>query len=327
MTPNHPERILAGLAAVLLMAPAAAGAAAEPRYEEGSKRYELANDEITVWFQGKKPLLKVFPTENDSRSYQLHMLRIAEFQDQDGDRAFDENETAAFVNLARADAYDVNTRSQANAVHVALHMNTTIQDRGGAPDVGPTQPPLGEEPRANLTLRFHVYGENRTLDTTGGEVTVTPGEVKFDIEVHRWDWRTEDGQLAVVGQLPAGNDTETRYENGTERLSVQQNGTEIGYTAWQDSAQITTENGTETVDVKPTVKEQENGTVLMAWAYNATGYESLVHDPTTGVTTASTEASGDSGTLADVTDVPGPGAVLAAAAVLGAAAVRRRRER
>lgn len=323
MRTQNAERLLAGIVAVALVAPAAAGATADPQFEETSKRYELANGEISVWFQGKKPLLKVFPSDNQSRSYQFHMLRVAEFQDQDGDHAFDENESVAFVNLARADAYNVTTRSEAGAVHVALNINTTIQDRGG-PDLGGTpQPPLGDEARANITLRFHVFGENRTLDTAGGNVTVTPGEVKFDVEVHRWDWRTQDGHLAFVGELPAGNGTQAEAQGGN-RIAVKQNGTTFGYTAWQDAAQVTTENGTRTVDVVPSVKEQENGTVQVAWAYNATGFRNLIHDPTMGVTDASKETSDEGSLVGDVSDVPGPGVAAALAAALGAAVARRR---
>lgn len=324
MTPNNAERLLVGAVAVALLAPAAAGAAAEPRFEENSNRYELANDEISVWFQGKKPLLKVFPSENESRSYQLHMLRVAEFQDADGDRAYDEDESVAFVNLARADAYNVSTREGDDAVHVELTMNTTIQSEGPV-DIGDgPQPPLEDEARANLTLAFHVFGEERTLETADGNVTVAPGEVKYDIQVHRWDWRTDDGRLAFVGELPAGNDTQAEAEEGDDRVSVKQNGTEIGYTTWQDTAQVTTENGTETAEVVPTLKEeQENGTMQVAWAYNATGYESLVHDPTSGVTTESTETS-DDGVLGAASDIPGPGVALAAVAVSAAAGLARR---
>jgi MYXO-CTERM domain-containing protein len=323
MTPKQAERLLVGLVALALVAPTAAGAAAEPRFEESSKRYELENDEISVWFQGKKPLLKVFPTDNESRSYQLHMLRVAEFEDADGDRAYDENESAAFVNLARADQYDVSVRSEADAVHFALNLNTTIQDRG-SPDLGDSEPPLpGDEPRANITLRFHVFGSNRTLETATGTTTVEAREAKFDIEVHRWDWRTEDGQLAFVGELPATNGTEARADNGTDRVNVEKNGTAVGYTAWQDAAQVTDENGTRTVDVEPTVREQDNGTVQLAWAYDATGYDALTHDPTTGVTETSTQSS-DDGSVGGISDVPGPGAAAALAAVLGAAAARRR---
>jgi hypothetical protein len=326
MTPNNAERTLAGILALLLVAPAAAGAAAEPRFQENSKRYELENDDISVWFQRKKPLLKVFPTDNESRSYQLHMHRVVEFQDADGDDAYDESEAVAFVSLARADAYNVSKRSEANAVHFELSLNTTLKSRGSGGDVPSPQPPLGDgdTARANVSLAFHVYGDDRTLETTGGNVTVDPGEVKYDIEVDRWDWTAEDSQLAFVGQFPAGNGTEAQAQDGEDRVSVQQNGTEIGYTTWQDQARIDTGNGTETVDVVPSYDEQENGTVQVALAYSATAYDSLLHDPTSGVTTSSTSTSGDDATD-DGFGVPGLGVAAAMAAIVGAAAARRRR--
>lgn len=333
--PSNAERLLVGLVAVLLLAPGAMGAATEPRFEEYSDRYELSNEDVSVSFHDKKPLLEISPgtsagnESNESRSYQLHMLRVAEYQDEDGDHAYDRNESAAFVNLAEASDYDVQARSDGDAVHLSMNLNTTIKPRTATSgDPTETQVPIGDdEPRANLTLRFHIYDAERTLDTAGEGVTLDSSEVKFDFEVHRWDWVTDDGRLAFVSEFPTDNDTEVQPENETSRMSVQDNGTEIGYTAWENKAQIQTEHGEETIEVIPAVQRSTSGddgneTVLLAWSYNATaGYESLLHDPVIGVNPPEDEKVGLSD---EVSDVPGPGAALAAAAVLGAATVARR---
>lgn len=317
-----------GLAALALLAPAAAGAATQPRFEEYSNRYELGNEEISVTFEEKKPLLNVStasPAGNETRSYPFHMLRVAEYQDQDGDRAYDENETAAVVDLAGvpAEDYDVRAQADGDAVHVTMNLNTTIEPRATTGDPTDTDVPIGEEPRANLTLRFHLYDGARDLETAGEGIVVEPTEVKFDFEVHRWDWTTDDGRLAFVTEFPAANDTEVQPQNDSSRMSVRQDGTEIGHVGWQNEAQIQTEHGEEPIDVIPTIKKDQsttdgNGTVLLAWSYDAgAGYDGLLHDPTIGVTPAE---EGDAVGLADeVTDVPGPGAALLAAAAIGAA--------
>lgn len=305
--------------AVALVAPLAAGAAVQPRYEETPERYELENEDITVWFQGKKPLLKVFPSDNDTRSYQLHFLRVAEFADEDGDGAYSEDEATGFVSLARADAWNTSVDESEDGLTFELTLNETIRQRGGGPLQGPDDP-LAEDRYANVTVRFHVFDAERTLETVGGNLTVEPGEVKFDVVVNHWGWQDpQEGKLAFVSELPAANGTQAHAEAEGDRVAVERNGTAVGYATWQDVAEVTDGNETEVVDVEASYNQTENGT-LVAWAYNASGYDGLLHDPTIGVITASDV---DDGTIPGTSDIPGPALVVALSAAAAAAVLRR----
>lgn len=316
--------------ALATVGPVAAQDEDEPRFEERENRWVLGNDEITVWFQGKKPLLKVMSTEEGNTSYEFHALRVAEFVDEDGDGAYDEDEAVSFMNLAQGANWDVSTDSGEDWLRVNLTLTDEIRSRG--PGLGDA-PIVGGDREGNVSLVFHVVGADMEIDV--GENTtllLESGQTKFDFIVSHWDWTDDDeGRLALVANVPGGNGTNVTHVNGTQTVEVSQNGTLEGTVTWQTTATAWFGNGSETVDVVPTVKGEEDdddGAVQVAWAYNASGFDRLVHDPTMSVQEAEEPDDGAGADEEGPADVPGPSAAVTLA-LLGAAALTlaRRRER
>ncbi len=329
MTTRATVLLMALALAASAVGPVAAQGDGDPRFEESENRWVLGNEEITVWFQGKKPLLKVMSTDDANTSYEFHALRVAEFVDEDDDGAYDEDEAVAFMNLAQGADWNVSTESDGDRLLVNLTLTSDIRARGPSLDDAPI---VGEDREGTVSLVFHVVGTEQEVQVGHNTTrTLQPGEVKFDLIVSSWDWSdNEDSQLALVANVPRGNGTNVTHMDGEQTVEMSQNGTSQGSVNWEPTATVWTGNATQTVDVVPTVKDKEsgeNGTVQVAWAYNATGFDRLVHDPTMETASSEDDGSDDDGGLGGATDdVPATGA-LGALAILGAAALAMARRR
>lgn len=311
------------LSALMLAAFATGGAAGKPGVEEEGDKIVMSNDHVRVWFQGKKPMLKVFPAGNESNesAYEYHFTDVVEYRDVDGDGGPSNQEVVASLNLNKASAWNVTRTEGEDNVTLNLTMSAPVKLGRGVEVPGNVSLPSAD---ANVSLVFYIFQEDEVINASGENITVSRTAVKYDFIVHSWPFvNAQVNRLAlealVHGQLEIDNST------GVEGATVMSNETEVGALTWSTNATGTDANGTAVdVPVRANVALEEGNMSRLIFTYDAPGLATLVHDPTIG--TSGADESSDGGTDADGSRVPGPGAALVAVAAAGVAlAVRRRK--
>ena len=319
------------LCAIAVASPALALA---PQAKEEDDKIVLQNDHLTVWFQGKKPMLKVFPTanatedgQNVSGAWSYKFSEVVEYRDVDGDGAPSRNEVVASLDLHAASGWTVNRSEREDG---AVVLNLTL---AGPVKVGPKAEgvPLPRDVNVSLPDRDAAVGLVFTLHegaATVENVTVPATSVKYDFVVSKWPF-VEGGstRLALVSQVEGA--LEVAAQQGVEGATVASNETQVGVLAWLPTAQGVTATGQAIVVPVVTVAKAEGGNATrLSHTYDAAGLATLVHDPTIGVTPtegamqpAGTQDEGATGS----NEVPGPAALLALAGMGATALLLRRR--
>ena len=314
MTAN---RSLVIVTTALLVAAFAAGAAVgkKPEASEDGDKIVLANDYVRVWFQGKKPMLKVFPAnESNASAYEYHFTDLVEYRDVDGDGGPSNQEVVASLALNRANAWNV-TRSEGEG-NVTLNL-TLVAPVRLAPGVQLPQNVTSPSGVANVSIVFHVFEETTTIDN----VTVPRTAVKYDLVVSSWPFVNANVNRLALESLVGGM-LELDNSTGLEGATVVANDTELGALTWVSNATGYTANGTVDVPVRANVALEEGNMSRLVFTYDAPGLTGLVHDPTIGTSgTAAESGSGEEGGNA----VPAPALVLVAMATVAAALVMRRK--
>ena len=327
------------LFAVALVAPSAL--ADPPRARDEADKTVLANEHVTVWFQGKKPMLKVFETGNDTRAFHVFLKEIVELQGVGAGR-----EEVSTLRLARAQAWNVTVDEGAEngtaAARVTMRLSDVPRFLGNQQEMLNLPPQVQERLRrdaspANVTLTFHVY-EQATVATGMHNATanVTAYEVKWDLHVEDWPWVNEANRLAIRFQVRAagfGNETQNLTDEGEEGVAVSGNGTAepIGAVTWSETATVVRDGDANNTNVSSmkfeTGKRDGNGHSFLLVFDALGGYDELSYDPSMSIV-PSTEPTTEDGKKDKDGGIPGfglPLLVLGAGAALAWAAVRRRR--
>ena len=306
--------IVAALMAALVLAAVPAAEAKAPRLTEDNDKFVLENDAVRVWFQGKKPMLKVFPAGNDSNesAYEYRFTEVVEYRDVDADGAPSNQEILSSLNLNAASGWVVE-RSESEE-NVTLNLTLTAPVRPGRLDANVTLPDMD----ATVSIVFHIFSEDRTVDNVSVPVTA----IKYDFIVSSWPTvGGELGRLALESRV-TGNLTADNATDGGSATVHSTNDTELGALTWVSNATgVTTEGENVTVPVVTRIAKIEDGMSRIVFTYDAPDLASLVHDPTIGTSGDVAESgSDDDGRCA----VPA-GGVLVVAVVAVAALVARRR--
>lgn len=324
----------------LLLAFAAIPAAvAKPRASEDADKIVLENDHVRVWFQGKKPMLKVFPAnatedENATGAYGYHFMELVEYRDVDGDGIPSNQEIVASLNLNKASAWEVSRNETETGIVLNLTLTAPVRF-GKQLDELPTSNVTGDlaenitlptESTAIVSLVFTIEDGARTIEADGVNVTVPATSIKYDVVVSKWPFvNAEVDRLAL--DMKVEGELELTDESGVEGAEVLANGTSVGALTWVSNASGNTTVG-ETVDVPvhAVIASSGEGVSRLVFTYDAPDLASFVHDPTIG-TTSTPEAMQESGSSAtsDKSPVPGLGVGLLVVAALGAFVLRRRR--
>ncbi|HEX2021658.1 MAG TPA: hypothetical protein VHH36_03045 [Candidatus Thermoplasmatota archaeon] len=318
---------------------AAAAAKTGPKAREDSDKIVLENDEITVWFQGKKPMLHVFATGAGAVNgtppvgYQYKMRDVVEYRDIDANGLPDPTEVLARLSLEKASAFEVNTTDVEGGVVLNLTLEAPVQIAGGLPV--PDQAPGVAVPdrTARVTLSFAIRGEDTVLSVGGANLTVPENAVKYDFVVEKWPWTdASNGRLALDVQVVGVTDAVTFA--GLSGLAVEgANGTKLGAVTWTETAQGVTADGAEVeVPVKTKVvadadAANASSATRIVHTYDAGNLQTLVHDPVLGVASAqgSLDGANDTQEVADKVDaIPGPGVALGVLALAAVALLARR---
>lgn len=303
---------------LLALATIASPAAAKPpRLAEDDDKFVLENDHVRVWFQGKKPMLKLMPTADENASYGYDFSSVVEYRDLDGDGAPSNNEVVSSLDLRAADDWEVARNETDGRVVLNLTLTAPVKlARGGLPTDA-----ILDDREASVSLVFTIREGAATIDAGGVNVSVPATSVKYDFLVHQWPFaNAELDRLALESRVHG--DVELENATGLDAAEVLANGTAVGALSWTTLAQGDTTDGARIdVPVRAAVQSDGEGLTRITFTYDAAGLATLVHDPTVGVspTPASLEGSGT-----DANTVPGLG-VAAVAAVVGVAALATRR--
>lgn len=331
---NGMRTTILAISAALLVA-TLAGATAKPALDEDEDKLVLANDHVRVWFQGKKPMLKVFPAdaadeENATGAFGYKFREIVEYNDVDGDGLPAKNEVVASLDLDRASTWSV--AREVGEDNVTLTLTLVAPVRLGK-DLGlPTDNATGNatsdvtlpgrDVPANVSIVFRIFETETTIDN----VTVPETAVKYDLVVASWPFvNAELNRLAL--EIKVTGDLEVDEEG---EATVEANGTAVGALTWVTTAVGNTTEG-ETIDVPVEVATagDDEGSTRLVFTYDAPRLASLVHDPTVGTTGgAGYETGGPTGTdggESTGSGVPGPAFALVVAGIAAAAFGLRRR--
>lgn len=316
------------IAAALLAATVPAGAAAPKAREEGDKLV-LENDHVKVWFQGKKPMLKVFPAGNESGGYGYKFDQVVEYRDIDGDGLPSEQEVIARLSLSSASAFEVNATEEEGRAVLNLTLTSDVKFTGAKAldnvTGGAPLPKTGAERTATVHLNFTVWSEDATVDANNTTITVPVTSVKYDFAVSSWPFvDAQNDRLALDMQLQGDAKT-----GGDGNATVEANGTRVGALTWTTEAQGVTASG-ENVTVPVKAKVGAGNDSRIVFTYDAPNLATLVHDPTLGVADAQSDGGeatdGTSTTTGGSNKAPGAGValVVGAAGVVALAARRRK---
>lgn len=334
---RHTKPILTLLAVALLaLAGSAAAAGSPPKVTEESGKFVLSNDLVQVWFQGKKPTLRVLPSnatgENATGAFTYRFLDVVEYRDLDGNGAPGPNEVVQSLNLDRADGWAV----AKNVTDGSAVLNLTLTDdvkASAAPDL--PKPPVGLPANRSATvgLTFTLRGEDASMLAGVANLTVRASAVKYDFTVSQWPFLdAANDRLALRTDVTGG--VKQTNATGVASASVSStNGTALGSLSWTTVAQGKTAAGGSplAVPVRAAVEPQADATgastglTRVTFTYDAPGLASLVHDPTVGLFPAEVLGAAGGVSGAGTLKTPGPGLLLAAGAV-GVAALALRRK-
>ena len=259
--------LLALLVGVMLVLPAGTALAAKekgkPTFTEekghggegqGQDKWALSNDQISIWFHEKKPMLKVFRTGEDGNK-SGYMLKIQEIFETDS-----EGGRKASINLEKSRPQDwiVEERNETEGIAVSLSAN--LPQQGIYSGVG------------DITLVFHV--------------NATSAEVKFDLIIGYWAWTSANPENAALNlkMLVVG---ETATKSADNRAEIGNK----GHVKWESGAECTYGDGTNgALSVEAQVGQgTTNGSASASAShiilkFNGTGnYTALSYDPTLGV--------------------------------------------
>lgn len=316
--------ILPILVAFALLASAAPATAKPVRVSEDKDKIVLENDHVKVWFQGKKPMLKLFAAGNDSAAFEYKFTQVVEYRDLDADGLPGETEVVSRLLLEKASAFEVNTTEVDDGVVLNLSLTAPVKLTGNPVLENVTVPDRDATVRIVFTLRE----ADATLDVDGADVPVAATSVKYDLVVETWPFVDAAANRLALDTRVTGH-VEADPVGALGAATVDANGT-LGALTWVTTAEGKTASGQDVdVPVKTAIKPDaaDANVTRVVFTYDAANLASLVHDPTVGVASAedADEATDATSKVSDaVKDVPGVGAIALVVGVAAAAIVARR---
>ena len=250
------------IAALFMLSALATAAEAKGRpafLDDGhGDKWVLKNDQISLWFQGKKPMLKVFRTGADGNRTG-YMLKIEDILEKDAS-----GDVVADVNLEQARPQDWAVSSEQGNASMNLTMAADIEQPGAKGGSG------------GVTIVFHINS--------------TSSEVKFDVIVEDWQWRSADRENATLALKLLVVNVKLQQKSGNE-VSVD----DVGYVKWAPTAEA--DGGT--INVTHVIGSEGNAAHIILTFEGSGNASRLEYDPTVGISKATTgKAVSSVGTVA-----------------------------
>ncbi len=338
------------IAAVVATASLAAGAAVKPTFKEEPNKFVLDNEVVTVWFQGKKPFLRLAPAgvpveDGDgceravagnaapaarACALTLRMRELVEYRDVDDDGLPSATETVARLDFDAASGWKVEHVSDADSVVLNLTLDAPVKI--GAGPLAPQDLALPDR-NAVVSLVFTIRSAAAEVRSGDVVVPVPATAIKFDVIVTKWPFvDAASNRLALETSVSGA--LEPKESGGIAATDVEVVGASIGRVTWPTVAQGTTASDKD-VDVPvraewrlgPSEKEDArsaSNASRLVLTYDAPDLATIVHDPTVGIAeVASEESAKEVPNLVERLRTPAPGAIalgVAAAIAVGVAA-------
>lgn len=211
-------------------------------------KWVLNNSEISVWFQGKKPMLKVFSTGDDGNK-SGYLLKMEQLYETDSSGA-----KAAYINLNAASlGWTASSEEEADGIALALEGNVSG--------------PGNSDKTTTATVKFIFH------------INSTSGEVKFDVMVENWAWKSADPANATLS-LKMLTVSEVATQSGDNETKIGGK----GYMRWERNAECTNNNGTDgALEVQAEIGEDAGGSHVILTFNGSGGYQTLAYDPVIGI--------------------------------------------
>jgi len=245
-------------AAVMALAVLASAFPAHAGQPSSCKPGEVfANEEVSIWFHGKKGFVKVFDTNESSQEQHVYDYKTGRLTELGAD-----NMTLASMNLERA--YPQTSGCEIVETNEFVNMSITITD-----DVKPGQGHGSSVGEATVTFAYHFNKSSQGA--------------KFDLFVENWPWQSADSELAYAFSVHAPNGNIEAAENGVGFSN--ESGAPRGYIEWAPNATAFYDDGhNETALVDGETEVSGNTAEVVLRFTNVTaGYSYLEYDPFVGV--------------------------------------------
>lgn len=308
----------------------ASAAGSAPKISEDNAKFVLSNDQVQVWFQGKKPMLRVLPgdatSENATGAFTYKFLDVVEYRDLDGNGAPSQGEVVSSLNLDRAEGWKVErTETDGSVV-----LNLTLTDTPKLAKADLPKPPidLPTAQAATVGLVFTLRGEDAVIEAAPVvNLTVKATSIKYDFLVKSWPFVDAANNRLALEAVVTGVAKGANLTGVNEAAVASANGTALGQLSWTTTAQGTSDAGAIVpVPVRATLSAAESGSTSIVYSYDAPGLKALAHDPTIGLAPAALQSTGGVPGAGTLKPSPAPGVLLAIGGVAVAAYALRGRK-
>jgi hypothetical protein len=315
--------------ATLAFAGLASAAAAPPKLTEDNAKLVLSNDQVQVWFQGKKPTLRVLPAaamdENATGAFTYKFVDVVEYRDLDGNGAPSQGEVVASLNLDRADGWKVEKTQTDGAVVLNLSLNDSVKLAKADLPKPPVDLPVDQV--AQVGLVFTLRGDDATIAAAPVvNLTVKATSIKYDFLVAKWPFVDAANDRLALETMVTGVAKDANLTGVDQAAVATTNGTALGALSWTTTAQGTTAAGAPVpVPVRAALASADAGQTSLAFTYDAPGLVTLAHDPTVGLAPAAVQSTGGVAGSGILKPSPAPELALAVGVAGLAALVLRKR--
>lgn len=213
----------------------------------------FSNEDVRIWFQGKKGHVKVFDVNETSEEGSHYAYRTGEIVEVAPDGA-----TPARMGLERA--FPQTSECSVVETDEWVNMTLTVTD-----DVRVDGAPDGQ---ATVTFRYHFNKSSQGA--------------KFDLAVEGWPWQSE-GQLAYAFDVTTSGGAIEAAENGVGFRD--EAGVSKGYVEWAPTATATYDDGhtEESLVDSDVAVDGQTARVVLTFTNATAGYAALDYDPWAGV--------------------------------------------
>ena len=201
------------------MAHASQGPAATE--DDQGNRIIFTAGSLTAEFEGMVPKVKFYDhTQTMIRvEQQVNFRSLIEFNDADGDNVFQSNEKIFQVTLDEARwTHTISSLPSGSGVNVIF----TLADPAS----------VGLQVGSTVILVVKAYNTTQNIIVDGKSVAIASAEIKFDVVVGNWPFRSTSNMLALQVNL----------HSSTEHLDFDEQGGTVGVDASHDEGVQTTEH-------------------------------------------------------------------------------------
>jgi hypothetical protein len=257
----------------------------------------------------------------------VELRSLVEYRDADGDGKYSQGDdiVSSWAFSSSNPLHDGNDDDKVNWGTPAVS-DITVDGTDGK--VVTATASMGES-NGTFTIKMYVFGDFTDMDG----VSLKPTDVKIDFIINDYDYQTNDTALAVLLRSKAKQETEQNIddldegEEGLQAVSNTPSGTMVGLEfSWKGNATVDGVNTTvgTTLFKAETQESDDEFEHKQDFALSYSRGQSIIHDPTAGVTYEDQTSTSPNNTDKGLFGLPGFTSVVGLTALLGAALLLKR---